>query len=136
MFCYENLFLGGAPSAVTLEVLNKEGIKQVFNLRSIGESDNTGDEEFCNQNNIEYYHIPAMGIAGLDKEAASDINDKINPDEVCFVHCASGNRVAGWLITYLVTKKGMDFEAAVEIAQEAGLRTVDFIYQAEEIIES
>lgn len=131
-----NLYLGGSPSAVTLDVLAKKGVKQVFNLKSIGESDITGDEKLCKDNGIEYHHIPALGPMGLDPAGAKSINDLINKDAAVLVHCASGNRVAGWLITYLVQKEGMDFEAAVELAQNAGLRTVDFIYQAEEIINS
>lgn len=133
---YENLFLGGAPSAITLEVLAKEGVKQVINMRSVGESDISGDQEFCENNEIDYHHIPVMGIAGLDKDSVEKINNIVNDQEPCLIHCASGNRVAGWLITYLVAKKGMEFEQAVEIAQEAGLRTIDFIYQAQDILDS
>jgi hypothetical protein len=59
----------------------------------------------------------------------------INDDNI-LIHCASANRVGGWVITYLVEEKKMHFDEACEIAMQSGLTNPALISAASMAIES
>ena len=62
------------------------------------------------------------------------LSSMVNDTEIPFIHCGTANRVGAWLIVHLVKEKGMDFEAAVEVASNNGLTNPAFIEQAEDIL--
>lgn len=131
----ENFYLAGHPSDEALKDLAKKGLKTIFNLRSAGEFDYTDFIAQAKNYGIKYYQLPIMGPSGLDANICSELNKLVNDDDLIMVHCASANRVAGWLITYLVLNKKMDIEDAIEIAMENGLTNPGFIAQAQNVID-
>ncbi len=135
LFKVDNLFLGGQPAPESLKELKNLNIKKVVNLRSTGEGDFSFEEEFFSKENIEYFHFPILGEQGLDRSAIEKLNSLITDDNI-LIHCASANRVGGWLITYLVEEKKMEFDKACEIAMQSGLTNPGLISAASMAIES
>jgi len=77
---------------------------------------------------LRYLNIPITG-GSLDDTTLERIlavlRDPASAPVV--LHCASGNRVAGALIPFLMLDRGMDEEQAVALAMRAGLRGADLM---------
>lgn len=130
----DNLYLAGQPSLDSWEQIKELGITKVINLRDSGEMDFTDEVEKLKNLGLPYEQFPIVVNGQLDGENCRRLNDMLNETDKFFIHCGSANRVAGWLMTYLTTKRGMDFDSAMEVSQENGLSNPGFIDQAEKII--
>ena len=128
------LYLAGQPVLEVIPKLKEMGITKVYNIRSEGELDFSEHEAEFKKHGIEYIFLPIMLDGALNPAAIKQLNAMIDKNETNFIHCGSANRVAGWLITYLVQNEGMDFEQAVSVAQNSGLKSVEFIEQAQNFI--
>ena len=129
----DNLYLAGQPSDESWDKIKEAGVTKVINIRGEDELDFSKQVEILASHNIEYLHIPVMKDGALDENACLKINQLIEKDNPQMIHCGSANRVAGWLMTYLTLEKKIDFEDAVEIAENNGLSNPGFIDQAQKI---
>ena len=134
LFKYENLYLAGQPTAEITSFLKENNVKSVINLRSHGEVDDLAFRESVAGAEIEYIQIPIMGTGGLDKAACGEVSKLLNDNDTFFIHCGTANRVGGWLITDLVSRKGQDFDQAVEIALQNGLTNPALIQMAKSLV--
>lgn len=132
---YENFYLAGQPGAESFNTFKELGVKTVVNMRDSGEGDFSFEGKLCNQYGMKYVHVPIMVGGMLSKPACDQVSAMVD-DQPTVIHCASANRVCGWLITHLVTKKGMDFDDAVDVATSLGLTNPSFISQAENVLNS
>lgn len=133
---WENLYLAGQPDESALTQLSERGVTKVINIRGENEEDFSFEKNKCASLALDYSHIPVMGQEGLDAKACAEISKKVNTDENILIHCKSANRVGAWLITYLVSERGIDFEKACEIASESGLSNFGFIDEAQRVLGS
>ncbi|MCO4753260.1 MAG: hypothetical protein KC478_02205 [Bacteriovoracaceae bacterium] len=131
----ENLYLAGQPTEQSLDSLKDMNIKKVFNLRADSEMDFDWEEAKLKEMGIEYEQFPIMTENGLDAQNCKRLSDQLNENDQFFIHCGSANRVGAWLITHLVSSKGMDFEDAVDVASSSGLSNPGFVEQAESVIQ-
>lgn len=131
----DNLYLAGQPSPESLQSLKELGIKKVFNLRNEAEADFSWEEKSLEDLGIDYEQFPIVTEQGLDAKNCERLSKQLNEKEPFFIHCGSANRVGGWLVTYLVKHRGMDFEEAVDTAMNSGLANPAFADQALRIIE-
>lgn len=132
----DNLYLAGQPAPESLEHIKNLGIKKVFNLRAPGEMDFSWEVNGLKELGIDYEQLPILdATAHLDPLNCKKLSDQMSEDTPQFIHCGSANRVAGWLITYLVLYRGLGLEAAVEIAHHNGLSSTALVDQAISIIE-
>lgn len=129
----DNLYLSGQPSASAWDKIKELGVKKIINLRDESEMDFSGEEKAVKDLGMDYEQFPICKGGALLADNCEKLSNMINDLDPQFIHCGSANRVGGWLITYLTKHKGMDFEKAVEVAQENGLTNPGFIDQAEEI---
>jgi len=134
LFKTDGMFLAGQPSLESIDEIKNLGVSTIINLRSSGEVEYSPIENRIKELGMDYHNIPIVVHGVLDAKACEIVNNLIDDDHTYFIHCGSANRVGGWLITYLVTKKGLDFESAVDIAQKSGLTNVGFIEQAQTIL--
>lgn len=132
----EGLYLGGQPTPDGIVELAARGVRQVINLRSPGEFDDAQVKSKAEELGLNYIALPIMGANGLMAEVVAEISSLVEKESSSFVHCASGNRVAGWLIVDLVKNKGLDFEQAIEVASSVGLTNPGFIDQAEALLDN
>lgn len=132
---FENIYLAGQPVDTSFKNIKELGVTKIINIRGAGEIDAEAEMKIVHECGMEYVHVPLLCP---DKNIISDscmkISEMIDSKGINFVHCATANRVAAWLITYLVQYKKMDFESAVKIAEQSGLCSAGFIIQAEEIL--
>lgn len=132
----DNLYLAGQPSAESVSAIKDFGVERIFNLRNEAEMDFSTERENFETAGLEYHQMTILDeTKTLDRETVIKLNSMIDPVKPNFIHCGTANRVGGWLITYLVLNRKMDFDAAVEIAKNNGLTNPGFIEQARTIIQ-
>ena len=132
----ENLYLAGQPSALSWEHIKNLGVKKIINLRDVSEMDFSEEITILNTLGLEYLQFPICENGNLIPENCQKLSEMLNTTDPHFIHCASANRVGGWLITYLVQYRNMDFDDAAQIAEENGLSNPGYIEQAEDICNS
>lgn len=122
-FKVENFYFGGQPDESALEFFLNEGVEVVYNLRSVGEADFQAEEALLKAKGVEYNFLPFLAETGFSEECINNLNQlKQGAEEKkVLIHCASGNRIGGWYLIYLVKVKGLDFTAALAEAEKAGL---------------
>lgn len=130
----DNLYLAGQPSPDSWAAIKELGVSKVYNLRAENEMDFSGQEKIIKDLGLEYEQFPIVNNGELVSENCDRLGSAINEKELQFIHCGSANRVAGWLMVYLVKYRNMSFDEAVEIAQQNGLSNPGFIEQAEKIL--
>lgn len=131
----DNIYLAGQPSLDSVAGIKELGVSKVFNLRGKDEMDFGPEEDAFKAADLSYEHYPLLDEnKRLSKERTDKLSKMVEAEDTVFIHCGSANRVAAWLITYLVEYKGMEFEDAVDVASENGLSSPAFIEQAQEIM--
>lgn len=130
----DNLYLAGQPQDISWDHIKELGVKSIINLRGETEMDFSAEIKKVGELGLEYFQFPIMENGQLIAQNCTRLSEMINDTDPQFIHCGSANRVGGWLITYLTKYRNMDFESAVEIAQENGLSNPGFIDQAQAIV--
>jgi protein tyrosine phosphatase (PTP) superfamily phosphohydrolase (DUF442 family) len=130
----DNLFCAGQPGSESFSQIKELGVSKVFNMRDNSEMDFSFEEKLCEELGMEYIQFPLMVNGQLSSEACHRLSESINENDKWFIHCGSANRIGGWLITYLVKYRNLEFEEAVEIASNNGLTNPGFIEQAQLVL--
>lgn len=116
-----HLWFAGQPDQAGLEKAKAEGVVVVINLRD--PSEHAWDEKSAVEAlGMTYYNVPVRGVP-FDKAAFAAIERLLqqHEGEEILVHCASSNRVGGWLATHLVGSHGMSTEDAIAVGRRAGI---------------
>jgi uncharacterized protein (TIGR01244 family) len=119
----DRVWLGGQPSHDDLALLCGAGVRTVVDLRRPVEHD-VGAERLAVQGlGMAFVSIPVSPDAPEESSADAFLAAVSSPSAYpVLVHCASGNRAAGfWMIRRLVVD-GWTAEAAESEARSAGLR--------------
>ncbi|MFK7957145.1 MAG: sulfur transferase domain-containing protein [Lysobacterales bacterium] len=121
---YENLYLAGQPDSQALAAAKAAGVSVVINLRTQGEM-RFDEQSVAEELGLSYHHVPIAGATGFTPENLALLDDLAQAagSEKVLVHCASGNRVGGWLANYLVTRQGVPVDEAFRVGRAAGLRS-------------
>lgn len=118
----KHLWFAGQPDQAGLEKAKAEGVAVVINLRD--PSEHAWDEKSAVEAlGMTYYNVPVRGGQPFDREVFEKIEAlvKEHHDEPILVHCASSNRVGGWLATHLVETHGMTVDEALAVGRRAGI---------------
>jgi protein tyrosine phosphatase (PTP) superfamily phosphohydrolase (DUF442 family) len=123
-----NVITGGQPTAEQLEALKSAGGGIVLDLRDPMEPRPVAEANLVRGLDMEYINIPVRSGA-LDDVILERILGVLRSavDRTVFVHCSSGNRVAGALLPYLILDQGMDEQEAVDQAMRVGLRSAEMM---------
>ncbi|MBW2243936.1 MAG: hypothetical protein JRH01_18300 [Deltaproteobacteria bacterium] len=116
-----HLYFAGQPDQAGMEKAKAEGVSVVINLRD--PSEHAWDEKSAVEAlGMTYYNVPVRGVP-FDKAAFAEIETlvKQHHGEEILVHCASSNRVGGWLATHLAGAHGMSADDAIEVGRRAGI---------------
>ena len=72
---------------------------------------------------MTYVQIPVARRDPFSPEAFARIEHTVeqHEGEQVWIHCASGNRVGGWLATHLAGRHGMSVDDALAVARRAGI---------------
>ena len=114
---------GGQPSAAHFRALKDAGVEVVLDIRDPMEPRGFDEPALMDELGFEYKVI-TVSDAHLTDETLSAITEVMRQSDgrQTLVHCASGNRVGGALIPWLILDQGMTEEEATMAAMRMGLR--------------
>ena len=121
-----NLITGGQPGPNHFAALKDAGLEVVLDIRDSMEPRPFDQPTLMAEAGFEYHNISVTGDS-LDDVTLEQVLAVVrrNQGRRMLFHCASGNRVAGAMIAYLMLDRGMSEEAAVQEAMRMGLRGSD-----------
>ena len=119
---------GGQPTAADLEQFKEAGGGIVLDLRDPMEPRPFDEPGLARRLGLEYVNVTVgagtLTDATLDQALAVL---RAAGERTVFVHCASGNRVGGALLPYLMLDQGFEEEDAVTQAMRIGLRSAELM---------
>jgi protein tyrosine phosphatase (PTP) superfamily phosphohydrolase (DUF442 family) len=123
-----HLVTGGQPLPTHLSALKEAGAEVVLDIRDPMEPRPLDEPATALGLGLSYEQVTVRQGA-LDDDVMEKVLGVLRRHEgkPILLHCASGNRVGGPLIAYLMIDKGMSEDQAVEAAMRAGLRGADVL---------
>ena len=123
-----NVITGGQPTAEQLEALKNAGGGIVLDLRDPMEPRPVDESTLVRRLGMEYVNIPVRAGALDDVTLERTLGVlRSAGNRTVFVHCGSGNRVAGALLPYLILDQGMEEQDAIDQAMRVGLRSAEMM---------
>jgi len=120
-----DVVFGGQPSPATLQYLADQGYTTVVTTRGLAELD--WDERAAVEAlGMRFVQIPMDNpvLAITDAQVAALDSVLTSASGPILLHCGSGNRVAGLWAAWLAEKRSIDPEAALRLAELAGMTGV------------
>lgn len=119
---------GGQPRLEHLEMLKKEGVKAIINLRQPSEHRAAEEEAKAKEVGLKYFNIPVAIGSPKDEQVEEflRITDDVE-NQPAFIHCTAAIRVGAFWMIRRVLRDGFTIEAAEKEAQEIGLRDNPFL---------
>src|SRR6476620_5122391 len=114
---------GAQPRLEHLEMLKKDGVKAIINLRQPSEHRAGEVEAKAKELGLRYFNIPV--VFGEPKDEQVDEFLRITDDvanQPAFIHCAAGIRVGAFWMIRRVLRDGFTVEAAEKEAEQIGLK--------------
>ena len=113
---------GGQPKLEHLEMLKKEGVKAIINLRQPSEHRAEEEEAKAKELGLRYFNIPVVFTDPKEEQVDEflRITDDAN-NRPAFIHCTAAKRVGAFWLIRRVLRDGFTFEAAEKEAQKVGL---------------
>lgn len=131
-----NVYLGSQPAAEDLRLLKQNGLGTVINLRHTSEQGGFDEKEAVENLGMQYIHIPFNGEGELTDEVFTEVIGSLSElEEPALMHCASSNRVGAVWMAFRIKEHGLEYDAALEEARTAGLRSEAYIERVREYID-
>ncbi len=123
-----NLVTGGQPSTADLEAFQDSGGGILLDLRDPMESRPLDEAATAERLGLEYVVVP-VGPGTMTDATLERIHGILREarDKPLFIHCASGSRVGGALLPYLMLEHGIEEEDAIGQAMRIGLRSAELL---------
>jgi uncharacterized protein (TIGR01244 family) len=119
----EGLLFGGQLTAEQLGAVDAAGYRVVIDLRAASEDRGYDEAAEAARLGLEYVNIPVDGAALERDETYERFFAALDGTKPLVAHCGSGNRVGGLYYAYLVAKRGLPRDQALEQARQSGLRS-------------
>ena len=117
------MLFGGQPDAAAIKRLaEQEGVAMLINLRQPQEMEKLGFDApaACESCGVKYVNVPvAMPFSKAEVEQFANAVE--STEGSVLVHCATSNRVGAIWAAYLVTRKDVPVDEAIEIGRSAGM---------------
>lgn len=112
---------GAQPNAAGLEVLAKDGVTLVINLRQPGDSWAV-EEQTCKEFGMAYVNVPLDGTSAPSRENVRHLIGLINENKgKVFIHCQYGCDRTGIIVACYRITKGVSNEDAFNDARQHGI---------------
>jgi protein tyrosine phosphatase (PTP) superfamily phosphohydrolase (DUF442 family) len=119
----ENFCTGAQPRLEHLEMLKKDGVKAIINLRQPSEHRASEEEAKAKELGLRYFNIPFVFGDPKEEQATEFLKVTDDPENrPAFIHCAAGIRVGALWMIRRVLRDGWTIEAAEKEAEKIGLR--------------
>ena len=127
----EDLGTAGQPSAVQLAEVARAGVRTVVDLRAPHEPRGFDEASAVKAAGMEYVLLPVTPATLDDATFTAFLQVVRDPAKrPLLVHCATANRVGGLLLPYFLIDERMPQAAALQLAQEVGLRSAEYAQMA------
>jgi len=114
---------GGQPRLEQLEMLKKDGVKAIINLRQPSEHRADEEEAKAKELGFRYFNIPFAIGNPRDEQVDEFLRITDDPENrPAFIHCAGAIRVGAFWMIRRVLRDGFTIEAAEEEAKQVGLK--------------
>jgi protein tyrosine phosphatase (PTP) superfamily phosphohydrolase (DUF442 family) len=118
----ESVVIAGQPSVAELDSLKSLGFEAVLSTRGKEELD-WDEAGVVDSLGMTFVHIPMENpVDTIDHEQLTAFDAFMALEKKSFLHCGSGNRVAGLWAAWLVEYHDVDPEEALARAEAFGLR--------------
>jgi protein tyrosine phosphatase (PTP) superfamily phosphohydrolase (DUF442 family) len=119
---------GGQPSAAHLSAFLGAGGRVVLDLRDAMEPRAFDEAATVASLGMEYVNVP-IGPHSLTDATLDRVREVLRDagDGLVLVHCASGSRVGGAVLPFLMLDHGFEEEDAVAQAMRVGLRSAELM---------
>jgi len=135
LYVFDDIFLASQPRPADFELLKKNGVKTVINLRHERENTAFDQPQLLAKLEIKYISVPWNGPTELTDEVFDRMRKLLNTAKrPIFLHCASANRVGAVWLPWRVLDGGITFEQALAEAKLIGLRTRAYAPKAQDYI--
>jgi protein tyrosine phosphatase (PTP) superfamily phosphohydrolase (DUF442 family) len=113
---------GGQPRLEHLEMLKKEGVKAIINLRQTTEHRAAEEEAKAKELGLRYFNIPVVFTDPKDEQVDEflRITDDVN-NRPAFIHCTAAKRVGAFWMIRRVLRDGFTVADAEKEAEKVGL---------------
>ena len=118
---------GGQPLAHHFALLKAAGIGVVLDIRDPMEPRPFDEPAAAQAAGLEYINVPVTSSLTDELMEALLAVVRDNADRGLLFHCASGNRVAGPMISYLMLDRGLSEDEAIAAGMQMGLRGADIL---------
>lgn len=119
----ENFCTGAQPKLEHLEMLKKQGVKAIINLRQPSEHRASEEEAKAKELGLRYFNIPVAFGDPKDEQVTEFLKITDDPENrPAFIHCAAAIRVGAFWMIRRVLRDGWTVEAAEKEAEKVGLR--------------
>ncbi|MCL4864405.1 MAG: hypothetical protein KJZ47_00840 [Gemmatimonadales bacterium] len=123
-----HLVTGGQPGEEEFRALREAGVEVILDIRDPMEPRPFDEAQLAGDLGMRYYNVPV--VAGrLDDGIMAAVLEILRKekDVPTLFHCASGNRVGGALIPYLIQDAGMTEDDAIAMAMRVGMRSSELL---------
>jgi protein tyrosine phosphatase (PTP) superfamily phosphohydrolase (DUF442 family) len=124
-----NVVTAGQPGPEHFRALKAAGVEVVLDTRAPTEPRGFDEPALMRELGFEYVLIPITDQT-LTDETLGRITEtmRANADRQVLVHCASGNRIGGALVPYLMLDQGFTEDDATMAALRIGLRAAHLLH--------
>ena len=123
-----NLLSGGQPGPAHFAALRDAGVEVVLDIRDPMEPRPFNEPELVRSLGMQYINIPVTEATISDATLEQLLTLlRENESRSTLLHCASGNRVWGPIISHLVLDHQVGDEEATAIALKGGLRGAEIL---------
>ena len=124
-----NVVTAGQPGPEHFRALRAAGVEVVLDTRAPTEPRGFDEPALMRELGFEYVLIPITDQT-LTEETLGRITEtmRANADRQVLVHCASGNRIGGALVPYLMLDQGFTEDDATMAALRIGLRAAHLLH--------
>lgn len=114
---------GGQPKLEHLELLKKEGVKTIINLRQPSEHRGDEEEAKAKELGLRYFNIPVAYANPKEEQVDEFLKLTDDPENrPAFIHCTAAIRAGAFWMIRRVLRDGFTIEDAEKEAQKVGLR--------------
>lgn len=123
-----HLVTSGQPGPDQFRALREAGVEVVLDIRDPMEPRPFDEAALCRELGLRYYNVPVLS-GRVDDGVMEAVLDVLRREEgaATLFHCASGNRVGGAILPYLIIDQRMSEDDAVQLALRIGMRSAEML---------
>lgn len=123
-----HVITGGQPGPEQFRALKEAGVEVILDIRDPMEPRPFDEAATVRELGMRYYNVPVVS-GRVDDRVMGAILEVLRGEAgvSTLFHCASGNRVGGAIIPYLILDQGMTEDDAVMLAMRMGMRSAEMM---------